>query len=398
MDPAFSIHEPSRDSTILAYGTAGNYRQKLFWIGGGVLGALLLCGWALFLSFSRPLSIPSNTVFLASLSPATAAHVLSSDVVSQLPPLWRAALAGSSHLPVILGAYREGNTWHTFAVVPRWRTKSVGLGTSIIQKQFLVALVTDQQLPPSQKPLRYTDQWSWRKSHFFAPVAFMADPRFLLTDEEQGANAIDLEPFTGTLGASAITTSIPFQRNEHALPLKNADISLNLPASEEFGVLAAAVMNELHAQGFPLSRLVPRPAQINLSYSEDPLPMAADLVYPEPLTKQEIKDLLAGFGITNRRPMQLADGTLATELTAADENGEYKTIQIKDSELRTGDIRPLLPAQNTSCPPNTELWARFSSRALNRLLQAFDLNLQASPTVYLGSRKGSLVVCLERLL
>lgn len=406
MEQIFEI-QTSKDSNILAYGTATNPRARFYWIGGGILAGLILLTVGFFLALRPSFDIPKHSVLLLSVSPRTAAAFPSS-VRGRLPPLWRSALNGTSGWQVVLGEYRDENGWHSFAMVPRWRSASIKIAGAKMESRGLVSFAMEDSVASETEPLRYTDTLGWWKSALTSELTARIDPQGIgSADVLERTDAQQTEPFTASYRRKILTINLPFKNAKSQILPKQSDISLILSDEPTFGNLIDAFLEDVRLGNLNLAKLNPKPAQINIELDEQNRPTQTILSYPASITVEQAKTLLAGFGLTETHITQLPDGTIATEETPPIVEGQpplsirktsnkFGQISVENTDFQTGTTTHILSDALPACA-KFEPWAHFSNRALSLLFLSLDLHLDAAslPSIQLGARNGKLTACLE---
>ncbi len=383
--PSITVETP-KDSTILAYGTAPGIGggRVLRWGLGLVAGVLL--GFLAWFGFSRPLPVGVRTLTVV-IRPAAGEKHLPAQLREQLPLPWKKALEGSSAWPVILGGGLGGNGWGWFAVVPRWRTVE-GLPTFT---RGLAKVIYDEAPMPATAQVFYTEGLG----------AWIRDPRPLaigtLVLEAFSASST---PLTFRYLNHLFYTSLRFEQQPTPFSPRDADLSLNLSLLS--GTNRDEVINELPIPSFVR---LPTLQEAHVVFHEKGLPEQVELRHTQDLSPEAIRQVLAGFGITTKRIIQLADGTLATELTSGGDTTMNKPVPIpggaslliEADRIRYGSSTEPLPAVARACG-DYQVVGRMSTRALQKLMQGIGLTFDLSwiKGWQAGANDdGALVICGE---
>lgn len=393
MEPTL-LSETTTSTAILGYGEAPSRRKKPLLILGIILGGLGLFVWLGWWGLRATFSIPTQTGFLIITTPKTALKILGEQRRTQLPPVWKFALKPDARFPVLLGAYREKNIWHHFAVIPRWHT-STSFKTT---KRGLLALVQAQPFPEDAKGFRYTQALGWWIKHLRSDYIIWNDPHFLGIDA-LATTRLNIKPFFLYGRSHVLFTSLLLPPPTSPLPPSSAyDISFVLPKDQFPPELLSLFLQEIRIGDWPLARLQPSPLSIRLKLDDALKPRHSSFVFPAPLKEQELKFILASLGLTKRRTIQLPDGTLAIEQRLLDRfTPDQKIVSISGNEIRIGEspsAEQKLKSSQT-CPQKTAVWSRFSSKITSVVLKNLGILMAQTPGIQLGSYKKKLVFCLE---
>lgn len=385
MDQPLIIAETPKDSTILAYGTApsSNGRRALMVLG--ILAVLFLFVGIFVLALRPRLPVGTKTILITT-RPLVAAGFLSEETRRHFPASWRGALSGSSWWPVMLGGGIGPNGWEWFAVIPRWReieglpTKSAGLSQ----------IVYDQEPVQTPQEVTYGD----------ALKAWLGSPR----QEAVGALELDAVSTSSSLMTfyyrrGIVHTSLRFAQTPSAFIPRAGDISLNISALD--GAARGQLLEELPIPSFVHFESL---KEVHLQLREQGLPEEVQLVHQDPLSRSQTGQVMAGFGVTVKRLIQLADGSVATELTTpTQEISQPITLEgkdrlwIKDTEIRYGSSTDALPPVASSCGLQP-LVARFSSRALQKLFSGVGLGfgeMEMGGWQVGAAKDGTMMLCKE---
>lgn len=383
--PSITVETP-KDSTILAYGTAPAFwnRRRLAGVGAivGVLVGLILIG----LGLNATLPVTARTLLLV-VQPSVAQTVLPQDVRQTLPMAWQKALSGRSRWPVLLGAGLGPNGWEWFAVV--LRTKMVD--SSRTRSAGFTKVIYDQEPVQASERVSYGQALRmWASAPWQEAVGQF----------ELGALSASSSLMTFTYRDHRVETSLHFEHTPSSFTPRLADLSLDL--SSLAGVTRDELLNGLPVPGFAR---FPSLQEIHLAFRDHGLPEAVQLVHAEPLSRAQTTQVLAGFGITAKRVIQLGDGTLATELTSPSGDmtqpahiNARDTILVQEREIRYGSSTEPLPKLPPACE-NTKIAGRISALALQKLAQSigflFDVTMLHG--WQLGEDKdGAMVLCEEK--
>ncbi len=402
MDSSTFIVQASQENTVLSIGRAPNPRGRLF-IAGGIallLTSLLLLGLWLLLRMS--FAIPLETAVLVSVTPRVAHAGLSDRQFDQLPAIWKQALAGESHWPVILGAYPSDAGWRYFSLVPRWQAG----GLRVREAHGAIALISDELLPRGGRSLSYLDQSDWWRSHTSALLVAWINPRILF-QLGNGLWEADGDPFVAYIKNGAIFTDIVLEDKPPA-PLRSVDLSLNL-SQDTAPVVATTLLEEMGADDIPFSSLGLQPVQISMNYDGQTKPKSISIVFKDQINPSQARQLLGIFGLTDHRTSTLPDATTYNERFLPlnlDENGlysakngtRYGSFQIMGNELRLGtwDESSLSYVKPKKICQGLEPWAHFSSHMVDVLLKPLGSFFSSSTaSADIGAMKGRLAICLE---
>ncbi|GEM_PF-1964409 len=399
--PNITVETP-KDNTILAYGVASNTGRWLFLGGVLIVGVLMLGGVLIRWGLSRPFAIPKKTAVMISLTPRQAHRLFSPETLAHLSPVWRSTLQGSSRWPVLLGASRTENGWHTFALVLRWQAPQELRRDA----RGLVALLEDGAPEPETKPYAFLDSRKLWQTHPFSQAAGWIDPNtlFLSSPEKSLPNLAALNVW---LQDKKILTSLAFQASPNSPLPKKSDISLSLSTKPELATFQRLLLENLptieglsHLSGI-------EPTQIHVRFGQNFEPIETIFNYPAPLGLEQAQTVLGDFGIFKKRVIQLPDGSLANEQGAFSNDlkamiGQkfslpHGSLELDSTEIRFGKETFSLEDASPACTSFTSL-IRLSDQAQKKLLES----LQAKPddktafqTLQLGASKGSLIGCLE---
>lgn len=360
-------------------------RRKLIIIAGIALGILISVTALAWFGFRQSVPV-GKTTFLIVTTPATAQAALSNIGLARLPLSWQHALASPSSWPVALGGGLSSEGWEWFAVLPRWRRTS-NLARS---SAGLTTLIYDQ---PPAAPHQSTNYANALLQTARTPLD---DARgwFELGDVSSSSSLVTFGYRRGIL-----RTSLPFENAPADFAPRRADISLSV-----------ASLNDLARQELLENLPVPSFAKLN-SLKEIHLVLGqqdnlegVQLVHELVISTAEAKQIMAGFGVTNRRVIKLDDGTLATELIYAETTSNKpinisrdQKLWIQDQEIRYGSSTETLPPVPTSCPTGTTV-GRLSPVAINKLLQSLGLSFDAPVTrgwQLAKDKHGTLTACME---
>lgn len=386
MEQPFITVETPKDSTILAYGTAPGfgYRKILLWglVALGAFITILLLWWSL----SRPLPMSAQTLTIVT-RPSAAQDEVPMGIREQLPEPWRVALNSGSRWPVALGGGLGPNGWTWFAVVPRW----VGGSATLPHAQAGLGRILYDQTPMGQGgAVRYLDSMKVWLRH---PLQ-QASGSFALGDVSTSST-----PVTFTYEKNTVRTSLPFEHRVKGFTPRMADISVNL--SDLSGVTRDELLHELPVPQFAV---LPDVQEAHFVFGTEGAPESIQLVHREILSQERVKAVLAGFGVTTKRVIQLADGTLATELTSGDgdmrapvrlRTGE--SLFMQDRDLRYGSSTEPFSSISPACNERPVV-GRVSARALQRLVQGIGLQFDISSITgwQLGEDEdGKMILCKE---
>ncbi len=386
MEQPFITVETPKDSTILAYGTAPGfgYRRALVW--ALIAAIVLILASSLWWSLSRPLAMSAQT-FTIVTRPSAAQEEVPARIQEQLPEPWRVALKSGSRWPVVLGGGLGPNGWTWFALVPRWvggsaalpRTQA-GLGRILYDQAPLVEVGTIRYLDGMKTWLRHPLQ--------------QASGSFALGDVSTSSTIA-----TFTYEKDVVHTSLPFERPVIGFTPRMADISVNLSA------LVGVTRDELlHELPIPQFAILPEVQEAHFVFGNEGTAESIQLVHRETVSKERVKAVLAGFGVTTKRVIKLADGTLATELTSGD--GEMtapvrlrtgESLFIQDRDIRYGSSTESFLAITPACGDRPVV-GRVSARALQKLVQGIGLafDLTSITGWQLGEDEdGRMILCKE---
>lgn len=386
MDQPFITTETPKDSTILAYGTAPSFWNRGRLVGAGAVfvafAALVLVGFG----FSAKLPVTARTLLIVA-RPTVAQRVVSPDLRRTLPLSWQKALEGSSTWPVLLGAGLGPNGWEWFAVVPRTR-KIEGLAT---KSAGLARIVYDQELV---QPTEHVSYGQALRMWISAPWKDAAG-QFALGSVSASSSLV-----TFTYHDHLVQTSLRFEHHPASFMPRQADLSLDL--SSLTGLTRDELLNELPVPGFAR---FPSLQEVHLAFREHGSPEAVQLVHTEALTRAQTTQVLAGFGVTAKRIIQLGDGSLATELTSPSGDmtqpvriSPRDTLLVQDREIRYGSSTELLAKIPFACE-SAKIAGRISAIALQKLAQSigFTFDVGMLHGWQLGEAKdGSMVMCEEK--
>lgn len=386
MEQPFITVETPKDSTILAYGTAPGfgYRRALVW--GLVVISTLLLSALLWWSLSRPLAMSAQTLTIVT-RPSAAQEEVPARILEQLPEPWRVALTSGSRWPVALGGGLGPNGWTWFAVVPRW----VGGSAALPRAQAGLGRILYDQAPLVEVgTIRYLDGMKTWLRH---PLQ-QASGSFALGDVSTSSTIA-----TFTYQRDVVHTSLPFERPVTGFTPKMADISVNVSA------LTSVARNELlHELPIPQFAILPEVQEVHFVFGNEGSAESIQLVHSEIVSKERVKAVLAGFGVTTKRVIKLTDGTLATELTSGDgemiapvrlRTGESLFIQGRD--IRYGSSTEAFPTITPACGERPVV-GRVSARALQKLVQGIGLAFDVTSITgwQLGEDgDGKMILCKE---
>ncbi len=386
MDQPLITTETPKDSTILAYGTAPAFwnRRRLISVGviAGVLLGLILIG----LGLSAKLPVTTQTLLIVT-RPSVAQTVLSQDLRRTLPMTWQKAIEGSSTLPVLLGAGLGPNGWEWFAVVPRSR-KMNGLAT---RSAGLARIIYDQE------PVQANERVSYAQAlHMWIRAPWQEAVGQFALDVVSTSSSL----MTFTYRDHTVRTSLRFEHHPSSFVPRRADLSLDL--SSLVGLTRDELLNGLPVPGFAQ---FPSLQEAHLTFREHGSPEAVQLVHAEPLSRVQTTQVLAGFGVTTKRVIQLGDGTLATELTSPSGDmtqpvkiNAHDILLVQDREIRYGSSTEPLVKLPPACG-NTKIAGRISALALQKLAQSigFTFDVTMLHGWQLGEEKnGTMVMCEEK--
>lgn len=383
--PSITVETP-KDSTILAYGTAPSFGYRtLFTWGLALLGVFLLVFLAWW-SLSRPFLISARTLLVIT-RPTVAQTEIHPALRKQLPGPWQQALKSNSRWPVTLGGGLGPNGWNWFAIVPRWLSVDPSLPMEV---KGAVRIIYDQPPVPATGGVTYAEGLgAWMRHPGSGAVG-----TFALEAVSPSSTTASFVYKNGVFH-----TSLLFDHPFGSFHPRAADISLDL--SPLIGTNRAELLKELP---IPRFALLPTLQEIHLTFREEGPPEQVELTHQDPLTRDQIKQVLAGFGITTKHVIQLADGTLATELSSGDgrmdapvaiHRGDHLFIQ--DASIRYGSSTDPLPALPPACG-NQPIMGRISARALQKLVQGIGLMFDISSVTgwQVGKdRDGYLLLCRE---
>ncbi|MBP6945418.1 hypothetical protein KBD61_02310 [Patescibacteria group bacterium] len=386
MEQPFITVETPKDSTILAYGTAPGfgYRRALVW--GLILISTLIISSLLWWGLSRPLPMSAQTLIVVT-RPSAAQEEVPERIREQLPEPWRVALKSGSRWPVALGGGLGPNGWTWFAVVPRWVGGSAGLPQT---QAGLGRILYDQAPLGETSAIRYLDGMKTWLRH---PLQ-QASGSFALGDVSTSSTMA-----TFTYEKDIVRTSLPFEHRVTGFTPRMADISVNLSA------LTGVTRDELlHELPIPQFAVLPEVQEAHFIFGTEGVAESIQLVHSETVSKERVKAVLAGFGVTTKRVIQLADGTLATELTSGD--GEMnapvrlrtgESLFIQDRDIRYGSSTEPFPTITAACGERPVV-GRVSASALQKLVQGIGLMFDLSSITgwQLGEDEdGNMILCKE---
>jgi hypothetical protein len=386
VEQSFITVETPKDSTILAYGTAPGfaYRRVLVWALVAV--SIIILGGVFWWGLSRSFVMSAQTLTIVT-RPFAAQEEVPARIQDQLPGPWRIALKSGSHWPVVLGGGLGPNGWTWFAIMPRWVGGSAGLP----QAQAGLGRILYDQMPTGEAgTIRYLDGIKTWLRH---PLQ-QASGSFALGDVSTSSTVA-----TFTYDKNTVRTSLPFEHRVHGFMPRMADISVNL--SELSGITRDELLRELP---IPQFAVLPDVQEAHFMFGAAGAPHSIQLVQSEPVSKERVKAVLAGFGVTTKRVIQLADGTLATELTSGDgdmaspvrlRTGEL--LFIEDRDIRYGSSTEPFSVMTPACGKQPVV-GRVSARALQKLVQGIGLVFDVSSITgwQLGEDEdGNMILCKE---
>ncbi len=385
MDPLLTTLEPLKNPPYALYGQLFENRSRRIWLAIFIIVILLLGGWMIGLGLNQGLPVTAKTILIVT-RPNLAQTALPPAVRQTLPAVWQAALSGSSNWPVLLGAGLGSNGWEWFALVPRFRSMP-GLPNAAAG---LARIAYDQT------PVQPLAQVTYGQTLL----------RWLRAPRQTARGEIALDSFSASSSLVTFTyhdrivhTSLRFKQSAPAFTPRLADISLDISSLED------TARDELLA-GLPVPGFARFPSlkELHVNFRQPTTSETVQLVHVESLSPLQITHVLAGFGITAKHVFQLADGTLATELTRASGNmtqpvhiNHHDTLLIHEREIRYGSSTELLPSVPLACN-NVAIMGRLSANALQKLAQSIGLVFDAAllKSWQLGAaHDGTLVLCEE---
>lgn len=385
MDQPLIIAETPKDSTILAYGTAPSSGRRWLFIALVVLGVMALMVVVFALALRPRIAVGEKTVAITT-RPLVARAFLSEEMRRRLPASWRGALEGSSWWPVILGGGLGPNGWEWFAVIPRWRHVE-GLPS---------ATAGFSEVVYDQEPVQTSDQVTYGE----ALKTWMRFPR----QEAVGIVALDAVSASSSLTTfwyrrGIVHTSLRFSQMPPSFTPRAGDLSVNLSALD--ATARGQLLDELPIPSFVRFDSL---KEVHLRLRDQGLPEEAQLVHQTPLLRAQSGQVLAGFGVTVKRAIQLADGSIATELTTpSGDMSQPITLEgrdrlwIKDAEIRYGSSTEGMPSVTPACGMQP-IVARISSQALQKLFVGVGLGFEKVEMRdwQVGATKdGALILCKE---
>lgn len=386
MEQPFITVETSKDSTILAYGTAPGFGYRRAFIWGFVAVGILMMGIFVWWSLSRPFAISTHTLLIVT-RPSSGGEEVPERIQDQLPEPWRVALKSRSHWPVALGGGIGSNGWTWFAVVPRW----VGGSAELPQKRAGLSRILYDQVPATETAtIRYLDGI---KTWLHHPLQ-QASGSFALGDVSTSSTIA-----TFTYKKDTVRTSLPFEHRVEGFTPRMTDISVSLSALR--GITRDELLREVPIPQFAVLSDV---EEIHLLFGSEGATHSIQLVHSQPVPKERVRAVLAGFGVTTKRVIRLADGTLATELTTGDgdmtspvplRTGELLFIQ--DRDIRYGSSTEPFSTATPACGEQPVV-GRVSARALQKLVQGIGLMFDVSSITgwQLGEDdNGKMILCKE---
>lgn len=319
--------------------------------------------------------------------PNVAERIVPPEVRRTLPMAWQKALEGSSTWPVLLGAGLGPNGWEWFALVPRSR-KIEGLKTRVAG---FARIIYDQE------PVQMNDHVTYgRALRFWAGAPWQE----AVGHFELGSVSASSSLVTFTYRDRVVRTSLRFEHPLGSFTPRQADLSLDV--SSLTGLSRDELLHGLPVPGFTQ---FPSLKEAHLIFRDRGLPEAVQLVHTEALSRAQTTQVLAGFGVTTKRVIQLSDGTLATELTSPSGDvtqpmhiNSRDMLLVQDREIRYGSSTEPLPTILPACE-HMKIVGRISALALQKLAQSVGLAFEASAlhAWQLGADKnGVMIVCQEK--
>lgn len=368
------IIETSHETDILTVGKAplGNMRRA-FAFGVGALALILVAMISFILLLAQPISIP-QPAFLMITTPR-GANRAAPELVSSLPTPWKTALRDDSSLPVILGASHAQSGWQFFALVPR--TRNI---TNIRAKHGAFALIGDGEV---RTPWKYTTSWSW-------DGLFGSDARAWI---DPSALGVDASPFTASMNRGTWKSSVTLNEIPNALPLMDADISINAP-DQEADIIQRAVLKNAHLNQ-SVSQRWPLFDQWNLRLTSSTPDMF--LRKQTPLSADELRHVQTSVGQIKKVRGTLPDGSLFWSLRPLEEatstpslyHGQEITVLEDRVWLRSSSSLPMIEIK-TCADEHSTPWARISARGMERLLSIWwktDVHTNISLTFFLKQHR-----------
>ncbi|HEU0051105.1 MAG TPA: hypothetical protein VFQ60_03565 [Patescibacteria group bacterium] len=392
------IIQSESKSTIMSFGVSSNSGARWLLLGGAVLLFLSLALVTLWWLLNGSFSLPEQTGLLISTSPRAAQSLLTSEERSLLPAPWQSALSGRSSWPVILGAYFDQFEWRYYALVPRWRAPD----TQVRETIGLVALIADRTLPKGNRRTRYLEQMDWADGHWNAPLAFWIDPANLFPN----AVTPDAKQVTGYVNHQIIMTTIPWPGASNK-NLEQADVSLNLVPNASSTVYAIALLEQLGLDDLPFQTSGIKPAHISIQFQPNFEPERISLSLAEPMTEDEVRRMLGGFGLTNHTADTMPDGTMSQEQILSLGTGSnfgkrsstrYGEIDVEPNQIVIGSASSS-PSVMINPPKSCQRMkpqAYISGRMLERLFLGSTSSSSISfEGILIGSLNNALAVCFE---
>ncbi len=382
----FSItKEPPQGSPMWAYGFASIFDHRRPWIIGGMIFILLSMVVFIGVGFHAALPVTAQTFFIVT-RPTIAQSSLSQHIQKTLPLSWQKALDTSSSWPVLLGAGLGPNGWEWFAVVPRWRYAD-GIATT---SAGLTRIFHDQDVVQPTSRVSYGAVLS---TWLHAPRAD-AVGQFALNAISTSSSLI-----TFSYHDHIVRTSLAFEKHLSPFIPRRADVSLDL--SSLTGLAREEALAALPIPGFTRFASL---KELHLVFGEHGSPEEVQIVHTESLDATKTTQILAGFGITAKRVIQLGDGTLATELTTPSGDmtqpvhiNTHDTLLVQDREIRYGSSTEPLPSLSLACN-DAPVAGRLSPNALQKLAQS--IGLVFVPSMLHGwqlgeASDGAMILCEE---
>ena len=260
-----------------------------------------------------------------------------------------------------------------------------------------MTLISEEVFSEPENPFHYFDL---SRNHLtFTPnYAFDADPTGFTSDTP--ATSLQI-----TLNKDHLSTDLPFKTTETPLPLRDADLSVNLASNPDAIGMIQALLAELPHTGIDLEGLSIPPTQISVTFDQDHRSTQTLLTFDASLSQAQKQQLLASLGLTGRRSLRLADGSIATEQTALETETSTSThyltkfgpVEILDRDVQLGTSTHPLQEISSSCQ-GAKGWLRLSPEAVRLLLKSVGVITDSTslPALSIGSQEGKMEICLER--
>jgi len=294
----------------------------------------------------RTISLPSHRLITIAIIPLKMNQALGADIVSDLPPSWRAAIRSQKSTPALLGIALDADD-HPYPYAFVFGSTQTSDVTSVTHESFRTLLV---------------DATSTSVEHvgLFSILSLAHDLNHAQATWLIGTDELRVFVGEGVLTATSSPNGVIHGRwinGRGELDLSSKGETSTEDQAAPFVVVLGGdrngsllVKSAILSQGIDI-RDVQTPLQ-RASFSNEPLFIRA--AFTSPLSGNDADLAKNAFGLTSYRAITLGDGTIAQELipsTSTESGGT--TFALGESSSSAGD--PLSRGDGRDCPGNLML-------------------------------------------